>query len=127
MVALRHCLRVVLHNGNMSASQTIRQSRPIVFSVLVLLLGPTACMLDPNADSHSQHPDQVLFNRAMFAMQQNRLDVERITLQTLVNTYPNSEYASKADQALGDSRLESATQEMEFFPAPDDEQPSPHP
>jgi hypothetical protein len=133
------------NNGNMSASQTI------VFSALVLLLGLTACVLDPNADFHSQHPDQVLFYRAIFAMQHHRLDVARITLQTLVNTYPNSGYASKADRALENPLLEECSgagdmqffngsspcegkdttvaplQELEFFPAPKSEQPSPHP
>jgi hypothetical protein len=135
----------------MSASETICQGGPFAFSALVLLLGLTACMLDPSADFRSQHPDQVLFNRAMSAMQHNRMDVARLTLQTLVNTYPNSEYASNAERALEDLRLAECNgagdmqffddslpcegsgatalpvKGLEFFPAPNSEQPSPHP
>jgi hypothetical protein len=141
---------IIRHNGDMSASETIRQGGPFAFSALLLLLGLTACVLDPSADFRSRHPDQVLFHRAMSAMQHNRLDVARLSLQTLVNTYPNSAYASNAERALEDLRLEecngagdmrffddSLTCEggatalpvkgLELFPAPDSEQPSPHP
>jgi hypothetical protein len=65
----------------------------------------------------SQQPDQVLFNRAMSAMRHKRLDVARITLQTLPNTYPNSEYASNAERALEDPRLAecNGARDMKFF------------
>src|SRR5438045_9141887 len=39
----------------------------------------------------------------MYAMRHNRFDVARLTLQTLINTYPDSEYIARAKLAVGDS------------------------
>ena len=36
------------------------------------------------------------------SVRQNRLDVARLTLETLINTYPDSTYASMAKEALQD-------------------------
>jgi len=44
-----------------------------------------------------------LFDRAMDAMQHNRFDVARLSLQTMINTYPDSEYVARAKLAVGDS------------------------
>ena len=43
---------------------------------------------NPLANVGSKQPDKVLFDRAMDAMKHNRFDVARMTLQTLINTYP---------------------------------------
>jgi len=51
----------------------------------------------------SKQPDKVLFDKAMDAMRHNRFDVARLTLQTLINTYPDSEYIARAKLAVGDS------------------------
>src|SRR4029078_4388494 len=40
---------------------------------------------------------------AMDAMKHNRFDVARMTLQTLINTYPDSEYIARAKLAVADS------------------------
>jgi hypothetical protein len=53
----------------------------------------------------SRPPDEALFERAMSAVEQNRFPVASLSLQTLVNTYPNSEYASKAKSVLEDPRI----------------------
>ena len=45
----------------------------------------------------------MLFDRAMDAMKHNRFDVARITLQTLINTYPDSEFIARAKLAVADS------------------------
>ena len=45
----------------------------------------------------------MLFDKAMDAMRHNRFDVARLTLQTLINTYPDSEYIARAKLAVGDS------------------------
>lgn len=58
---------------------------------------------NPLADVGSKQPDKVLFDRAMDAMKHNRFDVARITLQTLINTYPDSEYIARAKLAVADS------------------------
>ncbi len=45
----------------------------------------------------------MLFDRAMDAMKHNRFDVSRLTLQTLINTYPDSEYIARAKLGVADS------------------------
>src|SRR5437763_15509203 len=51
---------------------------------------------NPIANVDSKQPDKVLFDRAMDALKHNRYDVARITLQTMINTYPDSEYIARA-------------------------------
>jgi outer membrane protein assembly factor BamD len=75
--------------------------------VVVLLFSLAAChnkkVQNPIADVDSKQPDKVLFDKAMDAMKHNRFDVARISLQTLINTYPDSEYVARAKLAIGDS------------------------
>ena len=59
--------------------------------------------VNPLAGVGSKQPDKVLFDKAMEAMRHNRFDVARLTLQTLINTYPDSEYIARAKLAVGDS------------------------
>jgi len=59
--------------------------------------------VNPLAGVGSKQPDKVLFDKAMDAMRHNRFDVARLTLQTLINTYPDSEYIARAKLAVGDS------------------------
>jgi len=78
---------------------------------VILLLGilsvTVACsnkkVSNPIANVDSKQPDKVLFDRAMDAMKHNRFDVARLTLQTLINTYPDSEYVARAKLAVADS------------------------
>jgi outer membrane protein assembly factor BamD len=60
---------------------------------------------NPIANVDSKQPDKVLFDRSMDAMKHAKYDVARITLQTLINTYPDSEYIARAKLAVGDSWL----------------------
>src|SRR5258707_6497182 len=78
----------------------------------IAVLGPllfitAACTnkksVNPLANVGSKQPDKVLFDRAMDAMKHNRFDVARMTLQTLINTYPDSEFIARAKLAVGDS------------------------
>jgi outer membrane protein assembly factor BamD len=48
-------------------------------------------------------PDKILYERAVDAIDHGRFDVGRLTLQTLLNTYPDSEYLAKAKLAIADS------------------------
>ena len=48
---------------------------------------------------HSKQPDKELYDKAMVAMKKGRYDVARLDLQTLLNTYPESEYRDEG-QAL---------------------------
>src|SRR5258708_3536565 len=67
----------------------------------------TACtnkkVTNPLAKVDSKQPDKVLFDRAMDAMKHNHFDVARITLQTLIATYPDSEFIARAKLSLADS------------------------
>jgi len=58
---------------------------------------------NPIANVNSKQPDKVLYDRAMDAMKHNKFDVARLSLQTLINTYPDSEYVARAKLAIGDS------------------------
>jgi len=58
---------------------------------------------NPLAQINSKQPDKVLFDRAMQAMKERKYDVARISLQTLINTYPDSEYVARAKLAVGES------------------------
>ncbi|HEV3308591.1 MAG TPA: outer membrane protein assembly factor BamD [Candidatus Sulfotelmatobacter sp.] len=72
-----------------------------------LLIITSACSnkksVNPLANVGSKQPDKVLFDKAMDAMKHNRFDVARLTLQTLINTYPDSEFIARAKLAVGDS------------------------
>jgi outer membrane protein assembly factor BamD len=48
-------------------------------------------------------PDKVLFDNAMNDIKKDRFDEGRLALQTLINTYPDSEYLAKAKLAVADS------------------------
>ena len=77
---------------------------PIFLLVLLVAVGCTNKKVqNPLADVGSKQPDKVLFDRAMDALKHNHYDVARITLQTLINTYPDSEYIARAKLAVGDS------------------------
>ncbi len=58
---------------------------------------------NPIANVDSKQPDKVLYDRAMDAMKHGKYDVARLSLQTLINTYPDSEYVARAKLAIGDS------------------------
>ena len=58
---------------------------------------------NPLAGVNSRQPDKELFDKAMIAMKKGRFDVARLDLQTMLNTYPDSEYRMRAKLAVGDS------------------------
>jgi outer membrane protein assembly factor BamD len=80
---------------------------PYIAVLGILLIITAACTnkksVNPLANVGSKQPDKVLFDKAMDAMKHNRFDVARMTLQTLINTYPDSEYIARAKLAVGDS------------------------
>ena len=52
---------------------------------------------------NSAEPDKVLYDRAIDDIKRGRQEVGRLSLQTLINTYPDSEYLAKAKLAIADS------------------------
>jgi len=81
--------------------------RKSIIALLGLLAIAVACtnkkVVNPIANVDSKQPDKVLFDRAMDALKHERYDVARLTLQTLINTYPDSEFIARAKLALADS------------------------
>jgi outer membrane protein assembly factor BamD len=81
--------------------------RVIVAVLLTTLVFSVGCsnkkVKNPIANVDSKQPDKVLYDRAMDAMKHNKYDVARLSLQTLINTYPDSEYVARAKLAIGDS------------------------
>jgi outer membrane protein assembly factor BamD len=83
--------------------------RRVMIAVLLALvmISAVACtnkkVKNPLAQVDSKQPDKVLFDRAMEAMKKNRYDVARLSLQTLINTYPDSEYIARAKLGIADS------------------------
>jgi outer membrane protein assembly factor BamD len=97
---------------------------PALAILLALTVGCTnKKSVNPLANVGSKQPDKVLFDKAMDAMKHNRFDVARMTLQTLIITYPDSEFIARAKLAVGDSwyaeggtaSLEQAEQEYRDF------------
>jgi outer membrane protein assembly factor BamD len=75
----------------------------VALSILLLVGCTNKKVSNPIASIDSKQPDKVLFDRAMDAMKHNRFDVARLTLQTLINTYPDSEYIARAKLSIADS------------------------
>jgi outer membrane protein assembly factor BamD len=55
-----------------------------------------------SADNTAE-PDKLLYNRALENIRRGHQEVGRLTMQTLINTYPDSEYLAKAKLAIADS------------------------
>ncbi len=99
----------------------------MIAALAIFLALTVACTnkkaVNPLANVGSKQPDKVLFDKAMDAMKHNRFDVARMTLQTLIITYPDSEFIARAKLAVGDSwyaeggtaSLEQAEQEYRDF------------
>ena len=73
----------------------------------LLLALSVACtnkkVTNPLANVGSKQPDKVLFDRAMDQLKHNRYDQARMILQTLINTYSDSEFIARAKLAVADS------------------------
>jgi outer membrane protein assembly factor BamD len=57
---------------------------------------------DTDLNSSAQ-PDKILYDRALEDIKHGRFTEGRLSLQTLINTYPDSEYLAKAKLAVADS------------------------
>jgi outer membrane protein assembly factor BamD len=85
--------------------------RRVIVVVLIglLLFFAIACgrkkTKNPLAQIDSKQPEKVLFDKAMDAMKNRKYEVARLNLQTLINTYPDSEYIARAKMGVGDAWL----------------------
>ena len=89
-----------------------RRYLSIVLLIVLALFG-AGCRknkaVNPIANLDSKQPDKVLFDRALDRLQHNRFDEARILLQTMINTYPDSEFIARAKLAIADSWYEEGT------------------
>jgi outer membrane protein assembly factor BamD len=58
---------------------------------------------DAVAAADAKLPDRILYDKALAATKKGHFDVARLDLQTLLNTYPDSQYQMKAKLAIADS------------------------
>jgi outer membrane protein assembly factor BamD len=89
----------------MSSKRTI-----IVFLLCALLAFLPGCLFHRHRHTDlatpvhpGDQPDKILYEKAYAEIDRGRYDVGRLTLQTLINTYPDSEYLAKAKLAIADS------------------------
>src|SRR5881397_3686293 len=76
----------------------------LILPLLLLLLGCGGKRVASDAPaSNLDEPDRVLFERAMHDLEKNKFIVSRLSLQTLINTYPDSEFLPQAKYALAES------------------------
>ena len=83
----------------------LKQGRTLWIAVLVpsLLAGCLGKKKAAPIAGTSAEPDKVLFAKATDDIKHGKYTVGRLGLQTLINTYPDSEYLAKAKLEIGDS------------------------
>ena len=85
--------------------------RPSFWLTAALLLSfvPAGCLFSGHkktvakTQSNTAEPDKILYDRALNDYQHGRYTEARLSLQTLINSYPDSEYLAKAKLAVADS------------------------
>ena len=75
----------------------------LVLPLFLLLLSCGKKVVSNAPASNLEEPDRVLFERAMHDLERNKFIVSRLSLQTLINTYPDSEFLPQAKYALAES------------------------
>jgi outer membrane protein assembly factor BamD (BamD/ComL family) len=94
-----------------------------IVSLLLAVVLATLCAAQqpPSPSQHNysdvgaRRPDAALFVQARHALKQKKYDVANMTLKTLVNSYPDSKYASKARGLLNNPRIANCGQELTFL------------
>ena len=79
--------------------------------LLLLVVGCGKSPYDNPIANDSQQPDKILFDKSVENIERHRYELARNTLQTLINTYPDSEYIAKAKLAIADSWYREGTSE----------------
>jgi outer membrane protein assembly factor BamD len=80
-----------------------RNSLGLALVTILALAGCGRSAYDNPIATNSQQPDKVLFDQSVDYIEKKRFDIARLQLQTLINTYPDSEYIAKAKLAIADS------------------------
>lgn len=77
--------------------------RWLIVSLILILSGCGKKVQVPGANSNLVERDRELYENAMKALRKNRFTVARLELQTLLNTYEDSEFSAQAKYAYADS------------------------
>src|SRR6266446_9361930 len=78
----------------------------IVLTAVVSLIAVSGCRrhkYENPISKDTQQPDKVLFDKAVGDIEHGRYEVARLTLNTMINTYDQSEFLAKAKLAIADS------------------------
>jgi outer membrane protein assembly factor BamD len=79
---------LLLFNASLSSAQILHKKKKV----------------DKSTEAaNTAEPDKQLYDRAMDDVKRGRHEQGRLALQTLINTYPDSEYLAKAKLAIADS------------------------
>jgi outer membrane protein assembly factor BamD len=91
------CAFAALLAGSLCASAGAGQK------VKVTKVKPTPAKKSADETTQSAEPDKILYERAMTDIKRSHYTEARLSLQTLINTYPDSEYLAKAKLGVADS------------------------
>ena len=89
-------------------NSSTKRNLPLLVLAVSLSLGTSGCLFfgrkakAPLAGVRAA-PDKVLYDQAMEDLKHNHFIVGRLALQTLINTYPDSEYLAKSKLAIANS------------------------
>ncbi|MBM3746431.1 MAG: outer membrane protein assembly factor BamD [Acidobacteria bacterium] len=78
----------------------------VILAVAAGLLTAPACRrkkYENPITKDTQQPDKVLFDKAIADIERGRYEIARLTLNTLMNTYVDSEFMAKAKLAIADT------------------------
>jgi len=85
----------------------MRLWRTIAFAVVTLTLFFLSWGSSPaqttNTNAEAGQSDKILFERAMKAINKSQYGAARSLLETLINNYPDSAFASQAKLSIGDA------------------------
>ncbi len=81
----------------------------VALAATVFLFGCGRSKYDNPIANNSQQPDKILFDKSVADIEKHRYELARLTLQTLINTYPDSEYIAKSKLAIADSWYREGT------------------
>lgn len=90
---------------------------PAMFCLLWGCGGRNVALDDPNS---LDEPDRILYERAIRELDRSRWTIARLTLNTLISTYPDSEYLPQSKYAMAESFYREGTRsalgqaELEF-------------
>jgi outer membrane protein assembly factor BamD len=101
MMKNRHCLialLVVALAGSLGASAYGKQKIKVIKEK-----AKKHKKAQPTDIEAAAEPDKILYERSLNSLKHSKFTEARLELQTLINTYPDSEYLAKAKLAIADS------------------------